>query len=91
MIMKIFIKSSIAVELLCFLTALSGAEGQTTSANAVDASTLESKFLFGYQGFFRRPGEGNDHWTASGITPGPSSPGDGKTPLPLCSRLLLPC
>lgn len=88
--MKVFIKSSIAVQILCFLTALSGAEGQTTLANAVDASTLESKFLFGYQGFFRRPGEGNDHWTASGTTPGPSSPGDGKIPLSLYSRLLSP-
>lgn len=79
-IMKIFIKSSIAVEMFCFFTAMSGAEGQTSSAGAVDASTLENKFLFGYQGFFRRPGEGNDHWTASGNTPGPSVPGDGKTP-----------
>ena len=89
--MHIFIKRSIAVEILCLLTAISGTEGQTSSANAVDASTLQSKFLFGYQGFFRRPGEGNDHWTASGITPGPSYPGDGKTPLLLCSRLLSSC
>ena len=89
--MQIFIKRSIAVEFLSFLTAISGAEGQTTLANAVDASTLQSKFLFGYQGFFRRPGEGNDHWTASGITPGPSYPGDGKTPLPLYFKLLSPC
>ena len=89
--MHIFIKRSIAIEFLCFLAITSGAKGQTTSTTAVNASTLESKFLFGYQGFFRRPGEGNDHWTVSDIIPGPSYPGDGKTPLPLCSKLLLSC
>lgn len=51
---------------------------QQVVADAVDASTLEGKFLFGYQGFFRRPGQGNDHWTIKGSTPGPSTPGDGK-------------
>ena len=91
LIMHKFIKRSIAVNFLCFLTPVSGAEGQTTSANAVNASTLESKFLFGYQGFFRRPGEGNDHWMASGIIPGPSYPGNGKNLFPSCSRLGSPC
>ena len=56
---------------------------QQVLGDAVDASTLEGKFLFGYQGFFRRPGQGNDHWTITGSTPGPSSPGDGKESLPL--------
>jgi hypothetical protein len=34
------------------------------------------KFLYGYQGFFRRPGQGNDHWSINfGEIPGPSNPG----------------
>ena len=64
---------------------------QQVLADAVDASTLEGKFLFGYQGFFRRPGQGNDHWTIKGLTPGPSSPGDGTESLPLVhAAVILP-
>ena len=63
---------------------------QQVLADAVDASTLEGKFLFGYQGFFRRPGQGNDHWTIKGLTPGPSSPGDGKVSLPPVHTAAIP-
>ena len=76
--MHTLIKSGIAVAFLCFLAVISGSEVQAVLTDAVDASTLEGKFIFGYQGFFRRPGQGNDHWTLSGSIPGPSTPGDGK-------------
>ena len=46
---------------------------------SIDASSINGKFLFGYQGFFRRPGQGNDHWSINyGEIPGPSNPGAGK-------------
>jgi hypothetical protein len=42
----------------------------------INAQSLEGKFLYGYQGFFRRPGQGNDHWSINfGEIPGPSNPG----------------
>ncbi|KAI4251641.1 MAG: hypothetical protein LQ352_004735 [Teloschistes flavicans] len=55
---------------------------QKRLSNVVDATSLQGKFLYGYQGFFRRPGQGNIHWTLSGsggTIPGPSTPGDGKS------------
>ncbi|KAI4103654.1 MAG: hypothetical protein LQ339_004184 [Xanthoria mediterranea] len=54
-----------------------GAPAQVALSTAVDASHLQGKVLFGYQGFFRRPGQGNDHWMIKfGEIPGPSTPGD---------------
>lgn len=68
-----------AATFIFFAGAIIGGAAQTTSSNAVDASHLEGKVLFGYQGFFRRPGQGNDHWMIKyGEVPGPSTPGDGK-------------
>ena len=81
--------------LFCKITALAffaitgivgGIATQQVLADTVDASTLEGKFLFEYQGFFRRPGQGNDHWTIKGSIPGPSTPGDGKKSLPLVDK-----
>ncbi len=69
--------------LFIVLGAVNGIAAQSAQAplsNAVDASQLQGKVLFGYQGFFRRPGQGNDHWMIQyGEIPGPSTPGDGKT------------
>ena len=77
--MHTIFKKSIAVALLSFFSVISIEGAQKVLADAVDASTLEGKVLFGYQGFFRRPGQGNDHWTIKGSVPGPSTPGDGKS------------
>jgi hypothetical protein len=45
-------------------------------AAAVDVSTLKGKWLYGYQGWFRKPVSGvNNHWSPNGGTPGP---GNGK-------------
>ena len=68
---------------------ISGIGVQQVYADAVNASTLDGKFLFGYQGFFRQPGQGNDHWTIKGLTPGPSSPGDGKESLALIHKAVI--
>ncbi|KAL7935899.1 hypothetical protein V8C35DRAFT_333677 [Trichoderma chlorosporum] len=44
------------------------------AAAAIDASTIQGKWLYGYQGWFRKPGTGvNNHWSADGNTPGPSN------------------
>ena len=81
-----FLSSKITAFASLHVVSIIGGIGvQRVLADAVDASTLEGKFLFGYQGFFRRPGQGNDHWTIKGLTPGPSSPGDGKKSLPQAS------
>ena len=81
--MQFLTSKNAAFASLSVASIIGGIGVQRVSADAVDASTLEGKFLFGYQGFFRRPGQGNDHWTITGQTPGPSSPGDGKKSLPL--------
>ena len=81
--MRVLLSSFTAFASLYVASTIGGIGVQHVLADAVDASTLEGKFLFGYQGFFRRPGQGNDHWTIKGLTPGPSSPGDGKESLPL--------
>lgn len=53
-----------------------GLQGRAAS---IDASSIDGKFLFGYQGFFRRPGQGNDHWSINyGEIPGPSNLGAGE-------------
>lgn len=53
--------------------------GLQDRATSIDASSINGKFLFGYQGFFRRPGQGNDHWSINyGEIPGPSNPGAGE-------------
>lgn len=70
-----------SIALLSSLCVIKAAGIPTASTNAVDARSLEGKVLFGYQGFFRRPGQGNDHWTIKGLVPGPSTPGDGKNPI----------
>jgi hypothetical protein len=44
------------------------------AAAAIDASTIQGKWLYGYQGWFRKPGAGvNNHWSADGQTPGPNN------------------
>lgn len=44
------------------------------AAAAIDASTIQGKWLYGYQGWFRKPGPGvNNHWSADGQTPGPNN------------------
>lgn len=77
----------VVVALLSLASWVNGATiAQKRLSNTVDARSLQGKFLYGYQGFFRRPGQGNIHWTLSGsggTVPGPSTPGDGKiTPSP---------
>ncbi|KAL6690555.1 hypothetical protein J3F84DRAFT_405068 [Trichoderma pleuroticola] len=43
-------------------------------AAAVDTSTLKGKWLYGYQGWFRKPASGvNNHWSPNGGTPGPGN------------------
>ncbi len=78
-----FSLKSTAVAVISLVSIINGAAVQKVLTDSVDASTLEGKVLFGYQGFFRRPGQGNDHWTIKGGVPGPSTPGDGKRRLPL--------
>jgi hypothetical protein len=51
---------------------------RTWSAATVDASTLQGKLMFGYQGWFGCPGDGSPgaawrHWFARGATPAPQS------------------
>ena len=78
MIMHTLFTKSTAIALFSLVHLISGEGVEKVSTDAVNASTLEGKYLFGYQGFFRRPGQGNDHWTIKGLTPGPSTPGDGE-------------
>ena len=73
---------------LSFAGIILGAAVQKPRSNTVDTTTLQGKFLYGYQGFFRRPGQGNDHWTIKGLIPGPSTPGDGKELLSLMHSAL---
>lgn len=45
-------------------------------AQTVDASTLTGKLVYGYQGWFRRPGEtpsNNIHWSTDGNAPTPDT------------------
>ncbi|QYS92859.1 hypothetical protein H0G86_000250 [Trichoderma simmonsii] len=43
-------------------------------AAAVDTTTLKGKWLYGYQGWFRKPASGvNNHWSPNGGTPGPGN------------------
>ncbi|KAH8812829.1 hypothetical protein F5884DRAFT_786503 [Xylogone sp. PMI_703] len=47
---------------------------QARAASAVDTSTLKGKWLYGYQGWFRKPAAGvNNHWSPNGGTPGPGN------------------
>ena len=79
--MPIFSARSIALAFISFISIINVNGIQKVLADdVVDTSTLEGKVLYGYQGFFRRPGQGNDHWTSKGGIPGPSTPGDGKCP-----------
>lgn len=87
--MYILYIKSVAVILLSVVSIISGERDQRTLTDVVNATTLEGKVLFGYQGFFRRPGQGNDHWTIKGGIPGPSTPGDGKNSLPFVHALLV--
>ncbi|GFP58681.1 hypothetical protein TASIC1_0011004800 [Trichoderma asperellum] len=63
---------------LLYATAVSAASHNhhthTNRAAAIDTSTIQGKWLFGYQGWFRKPGAGvNNHWSADGNTPGPNN------------------
>ncbi|KAL7895994.1 hypothetical protein HDV63DRAFT_411564 [Trichoderma sp. SZMC 28014] len=63
---------------LLYATAVSAASHKQHThpprAAAIDASTIQGKWLFGYQGWFRKPGAGvNNHWSADGNTPGPNN------------------
>ncbi|KAH8897168.1 hypothetical protein GQ53DRAFT_887419 [Thozetella sp. PMI_491] len=55
-------------------TAVAAAPREIQSrATGIDTSTLKGKWLYGYQGWFRKPGPGiNSHW-APGGTPGPGN------------------
>jgi hypothetical protein len=69
----------VALNILLFVPTASSYALHKSQVAPVDATSLNGKFLFGYQGFFRRPGQGNDHWMITfGEIPGPSTPGDGK-------------
>lgn len=59
-----------------FIPALStAAEAIVPRATAaVDASTIQGKYMFGYQGWFRSPNKGlNTHWSTNGGVPGPGN------------------
>ena len=44
------------------------------AAANIDVSTIKGKWLYGYQGWFRKPANGvNNHWSANGATPGPGN------------------
>lgn len=63
---------------LLYATAVSAASHNhhihTNRDAAIDTSTIQGKWLFGYQGWFRKPGAGvNNHWSADGNTPGPNN------------------
>src|SRR5579871_2087306 len=57
---------NLCVQALLAMTLLAVASG-AGAQNTVDASTLDGKVLFGYQGWFRTPGDGSDvgwsHWS----------------------------
>jgi hypothetical protein len=60
------------------VTALPRDARYARATTAVDTSTLKGKWLYGYQGWFRKPAAGvNNHWAPSG-NPGP---GDGMDSL----------
>ena len=58
--MKIFVPALLVIMLLAATTTAS-------AQDKVDASTLDGKVLFGYQGWFRAPGDGSNvgwsHWS----------------------------
>lgn len=79
--MSILLRRSLSLVLLLSLVSARHA-GLQNRATSIDASSINGKFLFGYQGFFRRPGQGNDHWSINyGEIPGPSNPGAGELKL----------
>ena len=87
--MQSLFKTSVAVASFTAVSVTTGENAERAVTDAVDANTLKGKFLFGYPGFFRWPGQSNDHWTIKGLTPDPSTPGDGEISLsPLGSAIL---
>src|SRR2546425_10332503 len=59
-LMKMFAPALLALTMM-------GPPGAAGTKNTVDASTLDGKVLFGYQGWFRTPGDGSNvgwsHWS----------------------------
>jgi hypothetical protein len=59
--------------LITVAVAVSLRDESTSFSSSVDTSTLKGKWLYGYQGWFRKPASGvNNHWSPSG-TPGPGN------------------
>ena len=79
--MQSLFRISVAIAFLSFVGLISGERAQEAMTDVVDASIIEGKFLFEYQGFFRRPGQGNDHLNIKGLISGSSISGDDKNSL----------
>ncbi|KAL7917430.1 hypothetical protein ACQKWADRAFT_324647 [Trichoderma austrokoningii] len=60
--------------LLVATASVAATHGNHARAASVDVSTLKGKWLYGYQGWFRKPASGvNNHWSPNGGTPGPGN------------------
>ena len=79
--MQSLFRISVAIAFLSFVGLISGERAQEAITDIVDASILEGKFLFEYQGFFRRLGQRNNHLNIKGLISGLSTPGDGENSL----------